>query len=113
LRLPSEAPRRPIIRTDGSPILAVSARWALPFSRPSPIVGITIRYNYSLDFITVSCILTVFLHLGGEEAGSPLSAQLARQVPSFRYLITSLFHYFVQHCLIFPKNPLKGNLSND
>jgi hypothetical protein len=80
------------------------------FSRPSPIVRITSKYNYSLDLIPVSCILTVFLHLGGEEAGSPLSAQLARRLPSFRYLFTSLFHYFAPASPRLPQNPLKGSL---
>jgi hypothetical protein len=64
----------------------------LSFSRR---VRITIRYNYPIDLIQPSRILIVFLHLGGEEAGSPLSTQLARQLPSRHYLFTSLFHYFV------------------
>jgi hypothetical protein len=32
-----------------------------------PIVRITTRYNYSLDFIPISCILTVFLHFAAEK----------------------------------------------
>jgi hypothetical protein len=36
-------------------------------SRRLPIVRITIRYNYSLDFIPISCILIVFLHFAAEK----------------------------------------------
>ena len=81
------------------------------FSRRAPIVRITIKYNYSLDFIPVSCMLAVFFCiLGGGEAGSPLSAQLASQVPSFRCLITSLFQYFVPalpHLSTHTRNPTR------
>ena len=49
-----------------------------------PIVRITIRYNYSLDFIPVSCILAVLLHFAVEKRqGAPCPPKsLARFSPA-------------------------------
>jgi hypothetical protein len=75
----------------------------LPFYAPDPSSGtysflkairITTRYNNLFDFITVSCIIVLFLKAGGRETGRlPVSAPPAGQVlrQSFpHYVVTSL-----------------------
>jgi hypothetical protein len=69
----------------------------------SPLVRITIRYNYFLDFFPVSYILALFLkEVGGRNRKVPPCPHnsLAKLLPSLSlppYFVTSLLHFSLKY----------------